>query len=298
MPRIVFIHGISQAGKSPGMLRDEWLPGLVAGTSGDFKPTEWETVFPFYGDLMKDYMDKIEEDASIGILTRGAGDTAPLTEVEAIQASILFDLLADARDRGVISDAEIAARTGDPQILEKGVTDWPIVHGLIGALSLVPGLQETAIRALIREVSVYLYSPLARADVLDMVAEHLKPPCVVVGHSLGTVVAYEALRKLGPGAADVPLFTTLGSPLGIKTIRKALEPTKWPPRVSAWFNARDARDVVSMFGLGPDVFNPGKPIEDPGPVQNNGKDSHNITGYLSVPKVGRRILQGAKQLLP
>lgn len=73
---------------------------------------------------------------------------------------------------------------------------------------------------------------------------------VVVGHSLGSVVAYKLLKEEGP-AADwtVPEFITVGSPLGVGPVRKALAPIGHPTVARAWFNALDPDDVVALYLL-------------------------------------------------
>lgn len=290
--RIVFVHGINQGGKSEAELKAEWMPGLIEGSGGAFKPASHDLVFPFYGDVLDGFVNAQAATESVDILTRGAGDTTPLNEAERMQAAIIRDLVTEARERGMITQSQMDAASPDPEILERGVTDWGVVHGLIGVLSLIPGVQSGAISLLLRQVSVYLNSTAARRAVDEIVQQAIKPPCVVVAHSLGSVVAYQVLRKRPGAAANVPLYATLGSPLGIRTIRDAIAPTTWPSGLGAWFNARDARDVVSMYGLGPEAFKPGdRTIENPQPVTNNGADSHSIAGYLAVPLVAKRIMK-------
>jgi hypothetical protein len=46
---------------------------------------------------------------------------------------------------------------------------------------------------------------------------------VVVAHSLGTIVSYRLLRRYG-AKAQVKLFVTLGSPLGIDVVKARLRP--------------------------------------------------------------------------
>ena len=91
---------------------------------------------------------------------------------------------------------------------------------------------------------------------------------VVVGHSLGSVVAYEAL--CAHPEWPVRALVTLGSPLGIRNlIFERLVPAPvigktgklagaWPGRAQAWTNVADAADVVALTKdlrplFGPDV---------------------------------------------
>jgi alpha-beta hydrolase superfamily lysophospholipase len=63
------------------------------------------------------------------------------------------------------------------------------------------------------------------------VNEHLVSDTrVVIGHSLGSVVAYDALRAR-PAEQPLPVLVTLGSPLGLSAIRTRLLPQ--PPAYPA-----------------------------------------------------------------
>ncbi|MFF2217466.1 lipase family protein [Streptomyces antibioticus] len=74
---------------------------------------------------------------------------------------------------------------------------------------------------------------------------------VVVGHSLGSVVAYEALCALA--GHDVHALITLGSPLGIRRlVFDQLQPAPirgkgvWPGAGVRWTNICDRHDVVAL----------------------------------------------------
>lgn len=103
-------------------------------------------------------------------------------------------------------------------------------------------------------------------------------PLVVVGHSLGSVVAYEVLAARNP---RVDLFVTLGSPLGVTEIQDCLAaPPAVPSRTALWLNASDARDVVALdHTLRPEYAPPGR-ITDV-LVRNNGENHHAAVEYLS-----------------
>jgi len=73
----------------------------------------------------------------------------------------------------------------------------------------------------------------------------------VIGHSLGSVVAYEALCQK---PANVVTFVTIGSPLGIQNlIFHKLTPRPspegigaWPGKVKHWTNIADKGDIVAL----------------------------------------------------
>ncbi|MGW7291741.1 serine peptidase [Streptomyces xiamenensis] len=107
--------------------------------------------------------------------------------------------------------------------------------------------------ALLPEVYSYLSSPTRRAAARREVAQAVEASGadIVVAHSLGSVVAYEALHehpKLG-----VSTFITLGSPLGLPgAVFDALDPApvrgrgQCPPGVTQWTNIADAGDLVAL----------------------------------------------------
>lgn len=119
---------------------------------------------------------------------------------------------------------------------------------------------------------------------------------VVVSHSLGTVIAYNLLRREGQMRGwNVPLFVTLGSPLAVTEIRKTLKSfstARCPECVVKWFNALDERDVVALYPLNTEHFplEPADPaIDNKRDVRNNTSNRHGIAGYLDDEEVARRI---------
>jgi pimeloyl-ACP methyl ester carboxylesterase len=142
------------------------------------------------------------------------------------------------------------------------------------------------------DVSQYLRNPGVRDAIEEGVREALPrgAESVVVAHSLGTVVAYNLLRREAVAQDwQVPQLITLGSPLAVGPVRRALQPLKHPERVGGWFNAYDERDVVSLFPLDPGRFPVTPPVENYGEVDNDTSNRHGISGYLSDPVVARRI---------
>lgn len=117
-------------------------------------------------------------------------------------------------------------------------------------------------RAFFREVTEYLRRPehprraQARTTVADLIRAHR--PDVIVAHSLGTVVTYEALHALPH--IPIPLLITLGSPLALPhAIHPRLQPAPAadperdhrpyrarPPGVQRWVNIADPGDPVAI----------------------------------------------------
>ena len=92
-----------------------------------------------------------------------------------------------------------------------------------------------------RYLSDELIRALAQQRVLDLVEDDTR---IIIGHSLGSVVAYECAHRL---AQSLPLLVTLGSPLGLRTVvtDRLRPPPSFPPKVGRWVNVADREDVVA-----------------------------------------------------
>ena len=147
----------------------------------------------------------------------------------------------------------------------------------------------------LRQVRWYMTDDHVRAAAIEAVAERIGPDTrVLVGHSLGSVVAYEALCA-NPGW-PVRALITVGSPLGIpKLIFDRLRPPPsdgkgmWPPGLAMWHNLCDRNDVVAMVKrLGP-LFDTGtRSIGDE--LIDNGWKVHDLGRHLTAVETGRTIL--------
>lgn len=109
--------------------------------------------------------------------------------------------------------------------------------------------------AFCREVHTYLSKPdsdrrrRARYAVASAIAHHR--PDVVVAHSLGSVVTYEALWE-NP-ILELPLLVTIGSPLAMPSVvfprlrpRIVTNRGARPPGVARWVNIADVGDIVAI----------------------------------------------------
>jgi hypothetical protein len=116
-------------------------------------------------------------------------------------------------------------------------------------------------------------------------------PAIVVSHSLGTIVSYSLLREFARNgrARRSPLLLTLGSPLGIDSVRKGFpKPRTRPDFVQRWANYADPEDFIALRPeLTTDNFGTG--IANYPDVENGQDDPHSIIGYLSDLRVAQEI---------
>lgn len=120
---------------------------------------------------------------------------------------------------------------------------------------------------------------------------------VVIAHSLGSVVAYEALAMSG---RSLDLLVTIGSPLGIPGLyfdRLHPAPVRgqlpWPAGVRRWLNISQSSDWVAVVKEFAPLVHPGpagQTVEDhlvPGPLLIT--QSHMAKHYLLEPVLARAV---------
>jgi hypothetical protein len=100
------------------------------------------------------------------------------------------------------------------------------------------------------------------------------------------VVAYNVL---GAAGRKIPLYVTVGSPLGIRAIRRTLGTIVNPCGTKGWYNAYDSHDVVALYPLDRDNFDVTPAITNNGSVQNWTDNRHGIIGYLDDAEVAKAI---------
>ena len=171
------------------------------------------------------------------------------------------------------------------------------VHGYI--LPLPPAFRSwitrKLTRAFLRDVHDYLFVPQRREVMRRSVLERIEPgggPFVVIGHSQGSIIAFDVLSGLDPEKYHVPLFVTIGSPLGIAEVQDQLKTIvgrrklSVPRCVGRWLNVCDPSDPVSADETLRDDYLGGSVLED---VRVQNPDSpahpHSGSGYLRVEPV-------------
>ncbi|MFJ6609297.1 hypothetical protein ACIQPT_03370 [Streptomyces sp. NPDC091289] len=143
-----------------------------------------------------------------------------------------------------------------PPVTAQGRLAVPL-RGLVSViaehLSLDGRLTRAFVAAFFRDVVRYLDAPDARTAARDEVATTITSTGarVVIAHSLGSVVAYEALHA--HPEIEIDLFLTLGSPLALphgvfdRLIPAPADGTgQRPPGVRRWVNVSDHGDIVAI----------------------------------------------------
>lgn len=140
----------------------------------------------------------------------------------------------------------------------------------------LPGLWYLLVQRFLPDLHALLfdsaYREHAERTVLDRLHVH-KGQAVVIAHELGSVVAYNALRRLdskGRNECIVSLLLTVGSPLGSPTLVEELR-KRWkdliiPLTVHTWYNVSDPNDpffVRELKAVWKNVIDVIQPIDVP-----------------------------------
>jgi hypothetical protein len=283
--RILFIHGRAQGGRNLADIQREWTKALEDGAraAGSTLPENLDIALPYYGNELDRLTAEFDLPLASDITARG---TPEQDKFLAFQAEVAQDL----RIKAGITDEQVDASYGDnPR--QKGPLNWEWVQAIFRAIDRhSDAITSDVLQIALRDVYIYNSSPAVRRIINGIVSKEIdNRPTIIVAHSLGTVVAYYILRELQ--APNVPLLVTLGSPLGIRAIRRPLRPLRHPTVVKDWLNGFDDRDVVALYPLDAENFNIDPAIENIPTLQNQTENRHGITGYLDKPEIAHRLIE-------
>lgn len=289
MAKILIVHGIGNQFVGEMELRGAWYRALCDGLlRAGFSPLpeEADCFCPFYGDFFR-------PGAALG-----GG------------AALDFDgVTADDDEAALLEAVWRAAAAVDPEV--------PAPEEFGDTLFRAPRMIERALNSLsrsafladavplrffgdLKQVVLYFRDPGLRARILDRVTAHLGPETrLVIGHSLGSVVAYEALCAR---PEQVGAFLSLGSPLGLRNVvfdKLTPRPSAagigaWPGRVAQWTNVAARGDIVAaqkelapLFGerLGDRVVDV---------LVDSGWDAHSSARYLNSLQAGTAVARALR----
>jgi hypothetical protein len=301
MAQVVLVHGIAQEQLSADSLEQDWIPALAGGIRNAgfhaladrlVRTHEIDVRMAFWGDLFLRYGQQGYDSDSL------VGDSeAEMLAMEWLERAGAYGLGDDA----AVARQELAYVAPAINQIEQGFIGnqlrsavrslsrlrWFAPFGLIAAEKLVN-------RAL-GQVRSYFSNERIRSEMTARVHALITPSTqVLIGHSLGSVVAYEVVHQL---SAPLPLMLTLGSPLGLRSIvlaRVRPQPPKYPTYVQAWHNIAARGDIVAAepnlrphFELGL----PNQAVFESHWEVDNGAEPHRANYYLNKALVGRLVAE-------
>ncbi|MFF2949813.1 endopeptidase [Kitasatospora sp. NPDC057965] len=289
---VLGVHGIWQGRTSRRELTKDWTEALERGVGGLLRgtadapggsPAVPAVEVPHWTALLAQKSDSLSGADLVPT------DLTPFTtEEEAFVSQALDDLLT-SEERAYAAQTD-PTTLGLPKLWPASVTRLAMAYDRrkpCGAVAKLIGA--------LREVHLYLtQSDLAarvRAHVSEAASERTS---VLIGHSLGSVIAYDLIRRAeiaAPGATGTALhtFVTCGSPLAIPTVRRGLavpdgEAMALPPHIR-WVNVFDPGDVITggagLTAAAPTVID----VQ----VDNGRIDPHAATRYLRTVPVAQAV---------
>jgi subtilisin family serine protease len=270
---ILFVHGIGNK-PIPSILKCQWDHALFGFDLGERSRLAYWVNREYYpapeGGTCKsgDLIEIEDEPTGRGLSVKEHLKQAPLEdEADAITtndahkrvlAAIGRELEANAALRaetyegaykaGVSMTAGAQTRAVEARSVEAKILPLPRV--------LREWITRKLTRALLRDVNDFLFVQQRRERMRDSVRERLRTgggPFAVIGHSQGSLIAYDVLSAPEFKDLDVRLFVTIGSPLGIQEVQDQLRQLTGQPQrlrvpacVDRWLNVADPLDPVAF----------------------------------------------------
>ncbi|MFI1763834.1 hypothetical protein ACH41H_17525 [Streptomyces sp. NPDC020800] len=288
MAELVMVHGIGPADESAERLHADWVRSLARtlreNGRGDLADRladgSLSAEMAYYRHLYAPYVPQDDWDMPLPEAMAVTG--------EEVAADLIGNIRRHASDPTAQAEAahaleELHAEVGPEQGPYAPLRMFVSMLGRLGpiARSGFAALSSTGLFHL-GQVAAYLDDERVREGAIETVLSRITPDTrVVLAHSLGTVVAYEALHRLG---RPLPLLVTFGSPLGLRSIvRRRLrpQPLHSPAHVKRWVNVADRDDfIVATLRLRTLFPENDAVLERTRLVKNRNTDPHAAVEYL------------------
>lgn len=265
---IVLIHGINMHRSTRTAMQQGWHNAIVEGLnnirSQHAGPLSVECAF--YGHEYND--GKASQETEYAAI-----DIKPGLETDLVLA--IGTALEDVEDDGEETKLYL------PDALQRALE-------AVQRSNLFEGLDSFFI-SFVKQVDRYLSDPGFRTLIHNEVSEAMKQsPRLVIGHSLGSIIAYNWLRE--NRTRQAPALVTLGSPLGIEAIRRRVTAktgdARWPGTARSWTNIAAGHDVVALVKKLAPLYSPD--IRDL-PCDNPRRSAHAALRYLANVRTARAI---------
>ncbi|MGV4925355.1 hypothetical protein K2224_20735 [Streptomyces sp. BHT-5-2] len=302
-PTMVYVHGNGNKVR-PDLLKSQWDQALFGRDMAEVSRMAYWAPLQYAHPLADFQVDALDGGPATGVESAAAAESGVFDPPEEFVARTVAEAWRESGDAGL--EGRTSGGPGEVAV-EGALVGWlremTYLAETLGAaetggeeepgngaalpLEVLPlprplrtALFRELVRRTFRDVHAYFFGGRGRA-IRQVVAEALPAadgPVVVIGHSLGSVAAYEVLRERDP---EVELLVTLGSPLAITEVRDQLaRPPAVPSGVRAWRNVSDLRDLVALGHTLRPEYAPAELITD-ALVTNNSGNHHGIGQYLA-----------------
>lgn len=310
MAHLTLIHGISNQPPKQQLV-EIWRQSLAKNDGLDLDAEDVSYEMVYWADVLYERPDEnIQETESLESLT----ESVPDEESEDVTWT---ESLADPEKMFVERLAKSLGYDREPPGGDDRYTPPPVedeTEAVPFERIPVPWfVKRRLMKILLRDVHHYLFNatseprPGKKYQVRDEIRERFidtvkagntkTGPHIVVSHSMGTVIAYDCLKRDARCPA-VDGLMTIGCPLGLDEIQDVLgedPPPKWTRKNGfpqehlrkTWANVYDRLDPVCGFDpkLANDYCREGQDIIRDINEQNFGKWRHSIHKYLGQPRL-------------
>lgn len=305
MPHVTFIHGIANKPDAKA-LHEIWLQALASGGGPDLEKAKVTSSMVYWADVLYEEPKRAVtglEAEGLESVSRGeeaAPDLQWRGELKGDEARLIEALASRLEVDRKVDDSEAFPHAEQVSGLEAVPLPWFAKRPLM--------------KLLLRDVHHYLFnakhSPRdgvtynVQDEIRTRFVEALKQappgPHIVVSHSMGTVIAYDCLKRV-PGCPEVDGLITIGSPLGLDEIQQMMVP-EWSREdgfpsnnlsgnVDPWVNVFDRLDPVA--GFDPEIANDYRRGHDELvkdiPESNSGLWRHDLTNYMRGQKLRKEL---------
>ncbi len=298
MTTVLLIHGINNQDNSKENIEITWSDALrsSAANAGLTIPVDVEFRAAFYGDVLSEETEswKKNKPASSPMSVESPDEDYADDEVAALYLE--FQQKYGIDDEQVSQELEAEDNLQAQKRMAKGIHKrW--LKAIAKALETVlPSKGKRVARAFISQAAAYLHKPGLKEKIDDLVMTQVMDglpkdeKVVIISHSLGTIVAYDLMRRLRH-EVKVRLLLTAGSPLGIEIVKRRLgTPLICLPNVDKWVNISDDEDFVAFqTKLTGTTFGCDE-ITNIDQLDNGDEDAHDIFKYLAHDIVAKEIV--------
>lgn len=147
-----------------------------------------------------------------------------------------------------------------------------------------------------------LVKDVIRYELARIIRKHKKKDILLIGHSMGSIIAYDVLTKTAPDV-KIDTFITIGSPLGLPIIMSKIASEQKNRLIKKaklgapenilrnWFNFSDLKDKVALnYNLNNDYYENSNGIQVIDQIiynnyeYNGRRNPHKVYGYLRAPE--------------
>ncbi len=204
---------------------------------------------------------RIDDDVATAVATTAGGFDIVSWTYDFYREHRDFEIDRDAVDNVISQRAASARDIAEATSWRRRMTLW--IYNLGDRLPfLIPHLASERTELHLRDLQRYVHDDNGIADhtrrmlkIPIRAAAEGRHPLLLIGHSMGSVIAYDALWEMSHHDGDratVDLLLTMGSPLGQRYMQKRIRGNemfgadRYPVNIRAWHNLSARGDLTSI----------------------------------------------------